>query len=125
MGRNATISIWNKTNGDFIFESDDVIHGKYQKDRNPPQQIGKDQILSFEVGNRTGAKIGPKGKVVYKTVQANGDNFKVIVDWDHPFSASTSSYHCYSDPLGKVSAVLSPNHPTGHDQSITWTVEAI
>ena len=47
MGRNATISIWNKTNGDFIFESDDVIHGKYQKDREPPQQIGKDQILSF------------------------------------------------------------------------------
>lgn len=124
MGRNATISIWNKTAGDFTYAKDHVIHGKYQSGHEPPKEIDKDQLLSFQVGNHTGAKIGPKGSVTYTTTQ-NSETFNIIFDWDHPFSASTSSYHCYSEPLGKISAVLSPNHPTGHDQSITWTVELV
>ncbi len=122
LGRNVTIQVWNKTQGNFLFVSDTIIHGKYQNGCKPPTEISKDKMESFEVGNHTGAKVGPKGKVTYQTTQ-NSETFNIIFDWDHPFSASTSSYHCYSSPIGKVTAVLSPEHPIGHNQSITWTVQ--
>jgi hypothetical protein len=120
MGRNATIAIWNLTDGDFDLEGTHTEHGKFH--RKPPEVIKKGDKESFGVGNRTGAKIGPKGTVTYKTTQ-RGETFKIIFFWDHPFGHTSSSYTCHSEPLGKIKAVLSPNHPTGHNQSVTWTVE--
>jgi hypothetical protein len=119
MGRNVTITIWNQTSFDFTDLKKDVEHGKFNQD--PPSIINRGKMGVFEVGNHTGAKIGPKGKISYSM----GDNLKVMITWDHPFSASTSTYTCYSEPSGKIKSTLSPNHPTGHNQSITFTIEII
>lgn len=119
MGRNVTITIWNQTRFDFTDLKKDIEHGKFN--REPPTIISKGEMGVFEVGNHTGAKIGAKGNISYSM----GNNLRVIITWDHPFSASTSTYTCCSDPLGKIKSTLSPNHPTGHNQSITFSIESI
>ncbi len=124
MGRNAKITIWNLTNGILTRKSYNVMHGKFQKGYEPPNEIKAGKMSSFEVGNRTGSKIGPKGTVTYRITQGD-EEFKVIFFWDHPFAHKSSVYRCYSEPLGKISAVLEPNQPKGHNQSITWTVELV
>lgn len=119
MGRNVTISMNNLTGFDWADLQTDLDHGKFNQ--SPPSEVKNQKIGVFEAGNHTGAKIGPKGSVSYSM----GNSVRVIITWDHPFSASTSTYSCYSEPEGKIKSTLSPNHPTGHNQSITFTVESI
>ena len=118
MGRNVTITMYNLTGSDWNDLKTHTEHGKFNK--NPPEDVADGKLGVFEAGNRTGAKIGPKGKVSYSM----GSKGRVCITWDHPFSASSSTYNCYSDPQGKIKATLEPNHPTGHNQSITFTVES-
>lgn len=119
MGRNVTITMENLSGYDWDDLETDIKHGKFNQ--NPPSEIPNGKIGVFEVGNRTGAKIGPKGSISYSM----GNNLRIVITWDHPFSASTSTYTCYSEPEGKIKSTLSPNRPTGHNQSITFTVESI
>lgn len=131
MGRNATIKIQNNTKNEFKFVTETVEHGKFQKDAEPPKSIPSHDEVSFEVGNRTGAKVGPKGNVVYSTLYTGKKEdymdkpVNLIIEWDHPFSASTSTYRCYSQPEGLIFSTLNPPKPTGHNQDIEFTIEFV
>jgi hypothetical protein len=120
MGRNATIHIQNETGHDLIFVSDHVEHGKFQNNGAPPETIRAGATGIFKVGNRTGAKIGPKGSVTYKLNYQSNIEVQLIFYWDHPFSASTSTYEVASNPPWFGSYYLSPPNPTGHDQELTF-----
>lgn len=120
MGRNVTISMINATGFDWGDLHTNIEHGKFNQD--PPSVVLNEKMGVFQAGNRTGAKIGPKGSISYSM---GSTDVRVFITWDHPFSASTSTYACYSEPEGKIKATLSPNNPTGHNQSITFTVEQI
>ena len=122
MGRTATISIYNATNADFTAPVSSISHGKIQAGQGPKNPIGKGEIGIFKVGNRTGAKIGPKGMVTYETIQ-NNYKFQIVFTWDHPFSGAHSAYTCYSNPEGCICAALSPANIEGYDQAINWRVE--
>lgn len=119
MGRNATITLINNTDHDWTNLTTDVEHGKFNKE--PLNSVPRGAQMTFEVGNRTGAKIGPKGSLSY-TMQ-DGSKTKIVTTWNHPFSGATSTYTCYSEPGGVISSVMSPPNPTGHDQSITFNVK--
>lgn len=120
MGRNVTISMINATGFDWCDLRTNIEHGKFNQD--PPSGVLDKNMGVFQAGNRTGAPIGPKGSISYSM---GTTDVRVFITWDHPFSASTSTYTCYSEPEGKIKATLSPNNPTGHNQSITFTVEQI
>ncbi len=114
MGRNAKISIINNTDYDWILDESKkkLTHGKFNQ--SPTKKIPKGTIGVLKVGNRTGAKIGPKGSIVYK--MQNEDNTPVKISWNHPFSAATSSYTCVSDPIGVVNSTVDVTG--GHDQKV-------
>lgn len=119
MGRNVTISILNETGHDLTDLIEEKIdHGKFNQD--PPNSIQNSQMGVFQPGNRTGSKIGPKGTISYRMTP----NVRVYITWDHPFSAATSTYTCYSVPAGMIRSTLLPNDPSGHNQSISFTIES-
>ena len=114
MGRNAKISIMNNTDCDWVLDESKtkLTHGKFNQ--SPTKKILKGTIGVFKVGNRTGAKIGPKGSLVY--VMQNKDKTPIKISWNHPFSATTSTYQCVSDPIGVVNS--SVDVTGGHDQKV-------
>lgn len=123
MGRNATIRIKNETGYLLTHVSDDIKHGKFNS--NPPSTIGVGGTGTFEVGNKTGAKIGPKGTTTYRaTVNVKGAAVPIdlVFFWDHPFSASTSVYSVTSNPPGHSYFSLAPAFPEDRDQKIDITV---
>lgn len=121
MGRNATITLENRTGFSLKLASKKIEHGKFQANQSPPEDIGLDGEGQFKVGNKTGAKVGPKGSVTYKLVVHN-ITFELIISWDHPFSASTSSYTVTSSPPGHCTYSI-PVVPSGPDQQVRIAIE--
>lgn len=127
MGRNARIKIQNNTGYPlkYVKEETDIKHGKFQEGKTPPEEIKDSETGVFEVGNRTGAKIGPEGTVVYKATISVKDiavDLKVHLYWNHPFSSAKSVYTASSVPVGFTSFSLLPAKPEGHDQTVTIIV---
>jgi Phosphatidylinositol-specific phospholipase C, X domain len=122
MGRNAKITIVNNTGYDLSYVSDDVIHGKFQEGKAPPKSIKKDESGTFEVGNITGWVVGPKGLVTYKLTLVNNIDLELKFFWNHPFSASTSTYEAFSNPGPCCAYYLQPAHPVGHNQELSIVV---
>jgi hypothetical protein len=120
MGRNVTIQIWNRTGRALTFGGENQVSGKYQKGYEPPPEIGDNNLGIFVVGNKTGENVGPQGSLFYSV--RGEKTTAVTVDWNHPWSEAESAYHCYGDSPGLITAVLFPDHPTGEDQEICWTV---
>ena len=124
MGRNSTITIENKTGCTLRYKSCDVQHGKFNED--PPRSIKNGESASFKVGNRTGAKIGPKGTVVYSVEGFSSHavpSLELEFFWNHPFNASTSVYTVSSIPSGYSDFNCRPAIPKGHEQTVTLSVE--
>lgn len=57
---------------------------------------------------------------MYDPGQAPSITVDLIFYWDHPFSASTSTYEVGSNPPWFGSYYLNPPSPTGHDQEVTY-----
>ncbi|MDE5422680.1 hypothetical protein L3073_10720 [Ancylomarina sp. DW003] len=121
MGRNVKITLINNTDYNWELSSKDVKHGKFQKNKEPLKTIPGGSQMTFEVSNKVGAKIGPKGSVTY--IMQDSNEAKIVTTWNHPFSSATSKYACYSVTEGLISSSMSPHNPTGHDQSITFNVK--
>ena len=117
MGRNATINVSNETGYILSYVSANIAHGKFNED--PPTTIEVGEIGTFKVGNRTGAKIGPKGSVTYKLSLTSEIIVDLTIYWDHPFRHISSSYTLGSRPDWFSSYFLSPSNPSGHDQEVT------
>ena len=127
MGRNAKITIQNNTGYKlkYLEGKTNIKHGKFQKGKNPPHEIKVGEAGVFEVGNRTGALIGPEGTIVYKATISVKDipvDLEVHIYWNHPFSSAKSVYTASSVPVGFVSFSLMPGKPEGHDQTVTITI---
>lgn len=123
MGRTAVITIQNKTGHRLVYTGSQLIHGKF--DIAPPAEIAAGGSGSFKVANSGGSDIGPKGLATYRTaVQVDGGeaDIDVVFFWDHPFSASTSSYSVTSNPPGFSRYMLSPSIPEGKDAKVTISV---
>lgn len=123
MGRNVTIYVNNQTGYLMSFKEEIIDHGKFNLD--PPREIAIGETGVFKVGNNTGAKVGPKGTLTY-TVLVPTVNDLIPVDlkifWDHPFSASISTYTVTSVPPELSTFSINPSYPEGHDQTITLTI---
>ncbi len=122
MGRNAILHIKNETGRNLTYVRHNVMHGKFQKGKNPPNEIKVGETKTFEVGNCTGAKIGPKGTVTYKLDYASGITVELTFFWDHPFSHHLSAYQVHSNPPWFGSYYLNPPDSTGHNQELTYVV---
>ncbi|MDD2666398.1 MAG: phosphatidylinositol-specific phospholipase C domain-containing protein [Methanocellales archaeon] len=118
MGRNATINIANETGYALSYVSHNIEHGKFNED--PPSNIGVGETKTFKVGNKTGAKIGPKGSVTYRLNLTSEISVDLVFYWDHPFGHTSSSYEMGSIPDWFSSYYLDPSNPTGHDQTVTF-----
>ena len=123
MGRNATIKITNNTSHQLQLGDVKVEHGKFNAA--PPKTI--DSHGQWEVGNHTGAKIGPKGQLEYKLMKP--DHISVICTitftWNHPFSSADSAYGATADKPGIVVLTPDKNRYTGHEQTVVWTIGLI
>lgn len=120
MGRNATLHIANETGYSLHYISSSIEHGKFNQD--PPSTVGVGETATFKVGNRTGAKIGPKGSLTYQLHLTSEISVSLIIYWDHPFGHTSSSYEIGSNPDWFSSYYLTPPDPTGHDQEVTFHV---
>lgn len=126
MGRNATINIQNNTGYELIHIRDNISHGKFQKNYEPPTTITNGTTGTFKVGNLTGKLVGPKGTTTYLAqIEKNGVSIKLelVFFWNHPYSAATSVYSASSKPMGFSSFNLSPSVPQGHNQTVTIAVQ--
>ncbi len=118
MGRNVTLHIQNETGFDLAFVRNEIEHGKYNA--NPPKKISRCETGTFKVGNKTGAKVGPKGSITYQLIYTENIYVELTFYWDHPFSASASTYEVASNPPWFASYCLEPGSPVGHDQEVTY-----
>ena len=111
MGRNVTLHIQNETGFDLAFVRNEIEHGKYNA--NPPKKISRCETGTFKVGNKTGAKVGPKGSITYQLIYTENIYVELTFYWDHPFSASASTYEVASNPPWFASYCLEPGSPVG------------
>lgn len=146
--RPTDIYIQNNTNEDFQLFKIDSQSGVLES--RPPQLIRAGQSGYFRV-DQTGL-VGPSGIITYKVILYNIETY-VSVYWSHPEGATSSEYYGYSSPFGAFYVIPSNNldknqkpknqqvkvkdlitneqnienilvlNPTGHYQSITYTVQ--
>lgn len=120
MDRTASIIIINQTGSVLTYSKDHLDHGKFTS--SPPGEIKAGATGEFAVSNKSGASVGPKGKVTYKAT-IGGKSVEVFVFWDHPFGGSTSVYEVGSNPDGKLRYSLTPAIPMGYHQDIRIIIE--
>jgi hypothetical protein len=117
MSRSAEISIQNQTGNALTFLRDDVQHGQFDGP-GPPASIADGATVSFKVKSDFG-QAGPQGWAAYGFTPPGGAEITLTFSWNHPESASTSSYEMWSDPPWYGSYYVEPSPPGGADQKVT------
>lgn len=115
MSRNVTITLMNRTRSDWTDPRIEMQYGEFHEE--PPYDIGAGGQGRFRVGN-SGDEKDLKGSITYSM----GNGTRVLISWDHSYSASRATYTCVSEPSGKIETTLRPNNPKGNDQKIVFIV---
>ena len=121
-GRNANITVQNNSGYNWTKSAEDIEHGKVTN--SPSDPVNNGENWEIDVSNHDGQTMGPKGTYQWSAVFANSQLVTILLSWNHPWSGATSAYTLSSTPTGALSSQMSPANPTGHDQSITFSVSA-